>query len=216
MAERSNQGWYSHVEGIDLAGKSTQMRMAREYAEANGIPYLQVREPGETELGVELRHQILTNRAHNLSARTEAFMYMADRSHTLDTIVLPALEKGITVTHDRAYNSTVAYQAAAGGVSKEAIMSMMNTMFPKRYVEPDAIAVLAISKETYRLRRAEKADTLGLDKIEERDMVYFDKVIDEFERIAIEHPSAVRVDGEMTPEEVFAVIRPLIFGPEHA
>jgi len=216
MSELARRGWYSHVEGIDLAGKSTQMRLAREYADANGIPFLQVREPGETELGLELRNQVLHNRGNLLSPRTELFMYMADRSHTLDTVVLPALEQGVSVSHDRAYTSSVAYQSAGGGIAREHVFMLVEQLFPKIYVQPDALAIISISKETYRKRRQAKQESFGLDKIEERDFEYFERVIDEFNRLGEELPHATIVDGEMNPDEVFNVMRPLIFGPEHA
>lgn len=216
MAEQHTRGWHSHIEGMDMAGKTTQLQLAGEYAAANGIPFEIKREPGQTQLGVELRNQILHNRGTMLSARTELLMYMADRSHTIDTETLPLLEAGVTVAHDRGPRSSEAYQGAAGGVSAETVRSLHERIFPSWYINPDAIAVLAISKETYRRRRLEKDDIIGLDKIEERGFDYAYRVIDEFERIAKEHPSATRVDGEMKPDEVFTVIRPLIFGPEHA
>jgi dTMP kinase len=209
-------GWHSHVEGLDMSGKSTQERLAKEYAEANGIPFLTVMEPGGTPLGQEFRNILLHNRAHSLGAVTENFVYMADRNHTLETVTRPALEQGIAVSHIRARWSAGAYQGAGGGVAVELINQLHELAMPRWYNMPDAIAVLALSKQGYIKRRQLKAEAEGLDKIEERTLGYFLRVGEEYEKLAEDHPRATRVDAEMNPEEVFEVMRPLMFGPDHA
>ena len=212
------EGWgrHVHLEGGDATGKTTQEMLAKKYAEENGLPLLTTIEPGGTELGQEFRNILLHNRAHNLGAMTENFVYMADRNHTLETVTLPALQQGTNVLHVRARWSASAYQGAGGGLSVDLINQLHELAFPDWYNSPDAIAILALRGQTLMKRRNAKAQLNGLDKIEARNHDYHLRVSEQYEKLAREHPKAVLIDAEMSREEVFDVLRPLIFGPDHA
>jgi dTMP kinase len=72
---------------------------------------VQAREPGGTDLGLELREIILHRRGY-IAPRSEALLYAADRAHNIATVVRPALERGEVVIQDRYLDSSVAYQGA--------------------------------------------------------------------------------------------------------
>ena len=55
MSERNGKGRYVRIEGPDGSGKSTQIELARQYAKEHGLKFLHVREPGGSELGLEIR-----------------------------------------------------------------------------------------------------------------------------------------------------------------
>jgi dTMP kinase len=203
------------IEGPDRAGKSTQITKAKQYAEENDIPTIFVREPGGTKFGVEIRSLLLHNRDYNFAPVTEYALLTADRSHLIQSVIMPHLEDGFTVISDRGIESSVCYQSAAGGMTKEQVLGVGNLLFPKRYMEPDALALLSISKEVRRQRMHVKRTLDGLDKIELRNVEYFDKVHDGY--IDLESlPYAQVIDAEQSPEEVFNMLRPVLFGREHA
>ena len=72
---------------------------------------VRTREPGGTDVGVEVREIVLHHRG-DIAPRAEALLYAADRAHHVATVVRPALERGDVVIQDRYIDSSVAYQGA--------------------------------------------------------------------------------------------------------
>jgi dTMP kinase len=104
-------GLFITFEGGDGSGKSTQAELLADWLVAAGHTVVRSREPGGTELGVELREIVLHRRGH-ITPRAEALIYAADRAHNIATKVRPAIERGDIVIQDRYLDSSVAYQGA--------------------------------------------------------------------------------------------------------
>jgi dTMP kinase len=102
-------------EGVEGAGKSTQLdRLAAHLARA-GIAHRAFREPGGTPLGDEIR-RVLLDPASHISARAEAMLFMASRAELVARELRPALAAGSVVLLDRFFLSTYAYQIAGRGL----------------------------------------------------------------------------------------------------
>lgn len=97
------------VEGIDGAGKSTQVERLTALLIAHGHHLVSTREPGATALGRELRRMVL-GRELALTADAELFLFLADRAEHVVTVIAPALHQGAIVLCDRFSDSTIAYQ----------------------------------------------------------------------------------------------------------
>lgn len=108
-------GRFITFEGGDGSGKSTQSRLLVEWLESEGRTVVTTREPGGTELGIELR-EIVLHRRGEIAPRAEALIYAADRAHHVATKVRPALERGEIVVQDRYLDSSVAYQGVGRGL----------------------------------------------------------------------------------------------------
>jgi len=104
-------GVFITFEGGDGSGKSTQARLLVDWLQSTGRTVTQTREPGGTELGLELR-EIVLHRRGDIAPRAEALIYAADRAHHIATKVRPAIERGEVVIQDRYLDSSVAYQGA--------------------------------------------------------------------------------------------------------
>jgi dTMP kinase len=104
-------GLFITLEGGDGSGKSTQMDALAEWLQQRGRTVVQTREPGGTDLGVEVREIVLHSRGE-VTPRAEALLYAADRAHHVASLVRPALERGDVVIQDRYLDSSVAYQGA--------------------------------------------------------------------------------------------------------
>ncbi len=104
-------GLFITFEGGDGSGKSTQLRLLVDWLTAHGHIVVESREPGGTEVGLELR-QIILHRRGYIAPRAEALLYAADRAHNIETKVRPALAAGYVVVQDRYIDSSVAYQGA--------------------------------------------------------------------------------------------------------
>ncbi len=105
-------GVFVCLEGGEGAGKSTQSRTLAVALEERGYRALLTFEPGDTPVGKEVRRIVLDPATGQLSDRTEVLLYAADKAEHVDTVVLPALERGEVVITDRYVDSTLAYQGA--------------------------------------------------------------------------------------------------------
>ncbi len=103
-------GKFITFEGGEGCGKSTQLALLKEYLQKRGQNVVATKEPGGTEIGLELRHLLVTGDKDKMDAVAEALLYYADRRIHMSQKVWPALEAGQWVLSDRFADSTVAYQ----------------------------------------------------------------------------------------------------------
>ncbi|MFM7452178.1 MAG: dTMP kinase, partial [Actinomycetota bacterium] len=105
-------GLFISFEGGEGSGKSTQAKLLKEWFENEGKSVVLSREPGGTDLGKNLRKILLDNDTGDISPRSEALLYAADRAHHVYSLIRPALERGDVVITDRYFDSSIAYQGA--------------------------------------------------------------------------------------------------------
>jgi dTMP kinase len=118
----ARKGLFVTFEGGEGAGKSTQVNLLRGRLESAGRRVLNLREPGGTPLGEELR-QLLLN-STNISTKTELLLFLAARSELVQKVIRPALDGGIDVICDRFIDSTAAYQ----GYGRRLDLSLIATL----------------------------------------------------------------------------------------
>ncbi len=151
-------------EGIDGTGKSTQCALLSTWLTQRGIKNIVVKEPGATTLGMRLREVLVNRTTGELSAFTETLMFEADRSHTYETLILPALRDATTVIKDRSIFGTLAYQGYAGGVSLEFIRSLTKHATRGRRADWSFLLDLSVDQADRRLRQ--KHGSTGPDHFE--------------------------------------------------
>src|SRR6266545_1914749 len=187
-------------EGVEGAGKGTQIRLAREYLEAEGWQVLVTREPGGTEVGERLRELLLDPRIGQVEPRTEALMFAASRSQHVATVIRPALEEGKVVLCDRYVDSSLAYQGVARGLGEQDVLTL--NVWATQGLFPDLVILLHIEPELG-LNRAGTAD-----RIESEGASFMAKVADAYLRIAEEHPERfVTVNADRPPDVVHEDVR---------
>lgn len=162
-------GLFITFEGGDGAGKTTQSDILIAWLEAQGRTVVTSREPGGTDLGLELR-EIVLHRRGEIAPRAEALIYAADRAHNIATKVRPALERGDIVVQDRYLDSSVAYQGAGrvlgGDEVREVSLWATEGLLPDLTILldlPESLGAdrLADSRTQYDRLEAEKADFHG-------------------------------------------------------
>ena len=189
-------------EGIDGVGKSTQIRLAEEYLRGLGRDVLTTFEPGGTELGQEIRN-LLLHRKGDVSPRSEALLYAADRAHHVATKIRPALAEGKIVITDRYLDSSVAYQGAGRKLSAEEVRNI--SVWAVDGLLPDLTILLDLDAA----KAAERRETTGqeADRLEREKLDFFEAVRSEFLKLAAVEPNRfLVVDAEQTPEEIFEKI----------
>ena len=111
-AAYAETGLFVVFEGGDAVGKSTQVRALVDWLTADGVPVVATFEPGDTPVGRTIRRAVLDPATGDLSARTEALLYAADKAQHVAEVVRPALAAGVVVVCDRYVDSMLAYQGA--------------------------------------------------------------------------------------------------------
>ncbi|NLZ28190.1 MAG: dTMP kinase, partial [Firmicutes bacterium] len=104
------RGLFLTFEGIDGAGKTTQIGLLRDKLAHRGIASLFVREPGSTLVGEKIRQILLTPENKGMAAATEILLYAAARAQIVTEKIRPALDEGKMVVCDRYIHSSLAYQ----------------------------------------------------------------------------------------------------------
>ena len=105
-------GAFVVFEGGDSVGKTTQVDRLCTWLADEGHEVLKTFEPGDTTVGAMIRQIVLDPATGEMSPRTEALLYAADKAQHIYTVVKPALQRGAVVVCDRYVDSMLAYQGA--------------------------------------------------------------------------------------------------------
>lgn len=193
-------GLFITFEGGDGSGKSTQSALLVGWLEASGHTVVVSREPGGTELGLELREMVLHRRGH-IAPRAEALIYAADRAHNVATKVRPALERGDIVVQDRYLDSSVAYQGAGRVLGGEEVRNL--SLWATEGLLPDLTVLLDLHEGQDRL-----ADRTRYDRLEAAGDDFHARVREAYlELAAAESERFVVLDARQSIESIAIAIR---------
>lgn len=117
-------GKFIVFDGADGSGKSTQFSRFGRHCVDMGLQVCEVREPGGTSIGEQIREILLSPQNTDITLRCEMMLYMASRAQLIEQRIRPALQRGELVLADRFISSTLAYQGTAGGMSADEIMTV--------------------------------------------------------------------------------------------
>jgi dTMP kinase len=197
------RGLFISLEGIDGVGKSTQANLLEQYFLDRNYEVLRTFEPGDTELGEEIRH-LLLHRKGEISDRAEALLYAADRAHHVASKILPALEAGVVVITDRYLDSSVAYQGAGRNLNLAEVRNLsmfaVNSLLPDVTILFDLDATKALSR---RSNTGEEPDRLEREKVE-----FFEAARSSYLTLAEAEPDRFFVvDAQGSESEIWENIR---------
>ncbi len=185
------RGLFVVFEGADGSGKSTQAAIL---AERSGA--LLTRQPGATELGVELRRILLDGAAGDLSPRAEALLMAADRAQHTREVLEPTLGSGRAVVCDRYIASSVAYQGHGRGLDPAEVAEISE--WATEGLRADVIIYLRVTSDESRVRLGPERD-----RIESAGSEFHQRVLESYEIQAAADPLRwVSVDGSGTVDEV--------------
>ena len=196
-------GVFITFEGGDGAGKTTQLELLHRWLEQSGRSVLVTREPGGTDVGVELR-DIILHRKGFLAPRAEALLYAADRAHHVYTVVRPALDRGDVVIQDRYFDSSVAYQGAGRVLSEDEVRNL--SLWATEGLIPDLTVVLDLPAAAARARREDQGRVF--DRLEAESDDFHERVREAYQRFAQAEPGRfLMVDAEREVEAIQSEIR---------
>lgn len=191
-------------EGIDGAGKSSQIAAAVALLQARGVDVDQSREPGGTPLGERLRELLLHEPMH---LETEAMLMFAARREHLAARILPALESGRWVVCDRFSDATYAYQVGGRGLARDKFDALEAWVHPR--FQPDLTLVFDLPPATAAGRMA--ASGANPDRFEREQRDFFERVRGAYLERARNAPQRICViDADRPPATIRAEIERLV------
>jgi dTMP kinase len=191
-------GLFLAFEGVEGAGKTTQVRLLAEVLRAHGLRVTVAREPGSTPLGERVRETVLADLGLRVPARSELFLMLAARAAFVEQVVLPAVRRGEVVIADRFELSTLAYQGAGRGLPLAEVRAC--NRFATGGVAPDATLLLDLDPEEGARRQAEAGK--DRDRMEREEAGFHRRVAAGYRELAREVEGIVRVDAAGTEQEV--------------
>lgn len=181
-------GCFVTVEGVEGAGKSSNLAFVRSLLEAAGKTVVYTREPGGTPLGEEIRALLLGHRDDGMAGDTELLLVFAARAEHVHRKIAPALARGDWVLCDRFTDATYAYQGGGRGVSRERIAAI------ERWVQADLRPDLTLLLDVPVLVGLERAGRrAALDRFEQENAAFHERVRAAYLEIAGREPERVRV-----------------------
>ena len=183
-------------EGMDGAGKSTQIARAVDWLRARGPVVLLTREPGGTALGEALRALLLHDAMH---ADTEALLMFAARREHLAQVIEPALARGDWVLCDRFTDASFAYQGGGRGIDVARLEALENWV--QRGLQPGLTLLFDLPWEVAAQRLA--ASGGDPDRFEREQADFFNRVRTAYLARAAGEPQRLRVlDASRSPADV--------------
>ncbi len=201
------------LEGIEGCGKSTQSRMIRDYLESRDFKVTQTLEPGGSALGTTLRQLLLDPANNDITGLTELFLYLADRSQHVASVIRPALERGEVVLCDRFADSTVVYQGYGRGLDPKLLHQLnevaVNATWPDLTLLLDLDPEIGLKRALTRNLKDNKHQTEG--RFEAEDLSFHIRVREGYLNwAALNRKRCVVIDASGTKEDTFAAIRTAI------
>ena len=199
------KGLFITFEGGEACGKSTQVKLFKEYIQTRQDKdnFVFIREPGGTILSEKIRDLLLNFRQDAPTAKAELLLFLASRAHLYEKVLKPVLEQGKIVVADRFYDSTVAYQGFARQIMPAQEILELNKMILNS-LTPDLTFYLEIKPEIAFKR---KGDDI-LDRMESEPLEFHQKVYEGYRFMAEKEKNRFAViDATKSIEEIQSQIR---------
>ncbi|NOQ94077.1 MAG: dTMP kinase [Methylophaga sp.] len=177
------------IEGIEGAGKSTQLAFIQRYLSENGKQLKVTREPGGTELGEAIRTLLLTPTETGMAVDTELLLMFSARAEHVAQVIKPALERGEWVLSDRFTDATFAYQGGGRGIEQQRINEL--AQWTLNGLQPDLTLLFDLPVELGQQRVLSRNQ--GVDRFEQEKVDFFQKVRNCYLERAEKEPQRIKI-----------------------
>jgi len=212
-ADRMPDGVLVAFEGVEGAGKSTQVRALADALRAEGRDVLVTREPGGTPVAERIREVLLVP-GDAMHPRTEALLYAAARAEHLERLVVPALDAGQVVLCDRFLDSSLAYQGFGRDLGLDEVAEI--NRWATGGVLPDVVVLLDLDPREGLARVARRAG--DPNRLDREDLAFHQRVAEGYAELARRQADrfvVVPADGDPAEvtRRVLAALRPRLTRP---
>lgn len=183
------------LEGIEGAGKTTQIGPMVRFLEGRGHTCVVTREPGGTRIGRKIRAILLDPDSSDLRPLTELLLYAADRAQHVERLVKPALAEGKTVICDRHFDATTVYQGYARGLDLDLVFQVhrlvLGKLLPDRTLLFDLPARMGLSRAWQAIENGDRTDVET--RFEKERLAFHERVRSGYLTLARQAPERFRI-----------------------
>ena len=201
-----SRGKFITIDGLEGAGKSTQIDFIKKYLSDRNRDVFLTREPGGTDLGERLRALLLNKNIDAMIPDTELLLMFAARNEHVKKVIVPKLQQGIWVISDRFTDASYAYQGGGRGIPLERIEELEKWTL-KDFV-PDMTFLLDLDVELGLSRVEQRGEK---DRFEEEHKDFFNKVREIFSNRASKYPERIKlIDASKNIDETSSQIKKVL------
>jgi len=192
-------GKFISIEGIEGAGKSTQLQFIADYLRSHGIQVVVTREPGGTDLGEEIRQVLLKPTEQAMAEDTELLLMFAARAEHIKQVIEPALKRGDWVLSDRFVDATFAYQGGGRGIDQQRIEELANWTLQGCHTDVTFLFDLPVAVGQTRVEQRQQQK----DRFEQEKQAFFERVRDCYLDRAKAEPQRIKlIDASQSIEAI--------------
>jgi dTMP kinase len=194
------------LEGIEGAGKTTQLENIVAFFESRGYECVVTREPGGTAIGELIRSIVLDPANAGLDPAAELLLYVADRVQHIRRVIEPGIASGRVVVCDRFFDATLVYQGYARGLDNTLIRQLhhlvCNDLQPDVTLLFDLEPATGLERAWRQIRNGSRTDTETRFEQEKSD--FHRKVRAGYLELARLEPGRIRIIDAGLPEQQVA------------
>ena len=200
------KGKFITVDGVEGAGKSTQIELICSYLHQKGIEVVRTREPGGTAVGEKIRSVLLDVENQEMHSDTELLLMFSSRNELIQNKIIPALNEGFWVVSDRFTDASFAYQGGGRMLNLDRIDKLADWVLGD--FKPDLTLLLDVSVEVGMERIESRA---AKDRIELEERAFFERVRSVFVSRSEAFPDRIKlIDANDSVEGIQSKIRAYI------
>ena len=200
------KGKFITIDGVEGAGKSTQIDLICSYLHQKGIEVVRTREPGGTAVGEKIRSVLLDVENQEMHSDTELLLMFSSRNELIQNKIIPALNEGFWVVSDRFTDASFAYQGGGRMLNLDRIDKLADWVLGD--FKPDLTLLLDVSVEIGMERIESRA---AKDRIELEERAFFERVRSVFVSRSEAFPDRIKlIDANDSVEGIQSKIRAYI------
>jgi dTMP kinase len=211
----SGRGKFITFEGLDGAGKSTQLERLAGKLREQGLDVVITREPGGTPTGEKIRQLLLDTRTSRLAPLAELALMFASRAQHIQEVIAPALAAGQIVLCDRFTDSSEAYQGGGRKLGSQPVLDLHRVLCgdlkPDLTILMDSDVAASVERARRRNQAKGKPENSDENRFEQENRAFFGRVREAYLAIAQREPNrVVVVDARGTPDQTHAKILDIV------
>ena len=192
------QGLFLTFEGIEGAGKSSNVQYVKQLLESAGKDVVVTREPGGTDVGEHIRKVLLDPDLPAMHSDTELLLMFASRAEHFQHKILPALQQGQWVLCDRFTDASYAYQGGGRSIDMQRISALESWVLGDFKVDKTLLFDLPVAVGLSRAKARSAAD-----RIEQEEASFFERIRQCYlDRATAEPKRFELIDAEQSIENV--------------
>ena len=192
------KGKFITIDGVEGAGKSTQIAFICSYLHRKGIDVVKTREPGGTDLGEQIRSLLLGLDNEGMHSDTELLLMFSARNELIQNKIKPALAEGKWVVSDRFTDASFAYQGGGRQLNLNRISELESWVLGKFQADLTLLLDVGVDVGMTRIESRQSKD-----RIEKEEREFFERVRSAFIDRSKLYPERIKlIDASQSIEQV--------------